>query len=225
VKSVTQVSRNTYNVLLQPKAKKIDYAPGQFAFLKLYRESLPTEEHPFTISSSPTNGKNISFTIKNSGDYTSTVKYTVPGDRARIDGPYGHFSFLRYAPCDLLFIAGGVGITPILSMIRYLRDTNDERSWTLIWGNRTEDDIIFRKEIEQITSPDRRVIHVLSEQEDWQGERGIIDKPMLDRLLNDNDRNARVFLCGPPPMMTAVRESLRELGIKGGRIHTERFAL
>jgi len=228
VSAVTQISHNVVNLdLIPPEGFDFDHLPGQFAFLKLRRQGMKDEEHPFTISSAPTSGRSISFTIKSSGDFTSTIGETRAGDTATVDGPYGRFSHLLVDSGDLLLIAGGVGITPLLSMLRYMCEIGDQRSITLIWGNRTEADILFRYELSTIESrlPNLRIVYVLSQQSEWNGEKGRMDESMLDRILTDGDRGATVFLCGPPPMMVSVTASLRKLGFRRSRIHSERFSL
>jgi len=228
VTDVKQVTHDTCNLVLKPKDGEVfDYMPGQFAFITLKRKGLRTEEHHFTLSSSPARKDTISFTIKASGDFTATINQTKVGDIAMIDGPYGRFSHLLHPPGDLVMIAGGIGITPILGMLRYMADVSDGRSVLLIWGNKTEKDIVFRDEFEALKTrlPNLRLHHVMSGQPDWAGEKGRVDDALLNRLLTERDRKARVFLCGPPVMMRLVTASLVRRGVKASRIHTERFAL
>lgn len=228
VKSVTQVSHNTWNLqLVSPTGTRIHYLPGQFAFLRLYHRGLPREQHPFTLSSSPSRPACISFTIKESGDYTSKIGHAQPGDIATVEGPFGRFSFVLHEPDALLMIAGGVGITPLLSMLRSLADAGDERPVTLISANRTQRDVLFRDELEAMTEtlPQLVVHHVLSDEPGYEGLTGYVERALLERILSDADRRSRVFLCGPPPMMTLVADALRKLGFPRRRIHTERFSL
>ncbi len=230
VASVRQLNHNVCQIELAPPADgEFRHLPGQFAFLRVYGKDVSREEHPFTISSSPGGGGLIRFTIKASGDYTRTVPGTKVGDTATVDGPYGRFSHVvRSEPGeDLLMIAGGVGITPMLSMLGYLADTEPERRVMLLWGNRTSRDIFAREELERLQSqmPQLRTHHILSEEPGWSGETGFVDESFLRRLLADRERKAQVFLCGPTPMMDSVAASLRKLGFPRRRIHTERFSL
>ena len=201
------------------------YKPGQFLIVRLIREGRVSEPHPFTISSSPASDR-LSISVKSLGDFTSTIADTKDTDSAYIDMPYGVFSFLHHDADNLVFVAGGIGCTPFMSMLRYMRDKGLKRNVLLIWGNRTEQDIPFRDELEQMTAemPSWRIVHVMSRQADWPGEKGYVNADLLRTYLSDVER-PQVFLCGPPVMMNKVIPSLHELGIPKRRIHYERFAL
>jgi NAD(P)H-flavin reductase len=164
-------------------------------------------------------------TIKESGDFTGTIGKTRIGDQARIEGPFGRFSLVNYPAQSLLFIAGGVGITPMISMLRYLRYTGDTRPAVLIYGNKKEEDILFRDELSGM--PEHvSVVHVLSAPEsNWQGPTGYVATDLIRREAGNLLEQADVFLCGPPVMMDKVLESLKELGVAGGRIHYQRFSI
>lgn len=228
VVAVQHLSPEVTNIeLAVPDGVRFRYRPGQFAFLTLYRGCQPIEEHPFTISSSPTRPGQISFTIKSSGDFTATIPATRPGNEARVDGPYGQFSILYHPATEFVFIAGGIGITPLMSNLRCMADTGDRRPVTLVWACRTRQDAIFADELDELKRrlPGLCVQYVFSEEPDWSGEQGLLDEPRLERLLKDVNRHAAVFLCGPPPMMKVVAKGLRRQGFSRRRIHTERFSL
>jgi len=233
---ITEVRRETpdvWTLRMEPPegGRRFDYRPGQFQFLTLMRadRTLPVEEHPFTIASSPTEPL-LAASIKESGDFTSTVGRTQPGDRAAVRGPYGRFSHTFGAgETSLVFIAGGIGITPLVSMLRYMRDTREDVEVLLIWGNKTEADIAFREELDRMAAGERprlRVVHVLNAAgEDWKGERGYVDRDRLQRLVGEGVEGRTYFVCGPPVMMEKVFGALRELGVQAGRVYYERFEL
>jgi predicted ferric reductase len=231
VTKVTPAGKDTYAVELSPQHGEIfSYAPGQFAFLTFHSEALPRERHPWTISSTPTRPESLIFTIKCSGDFTASIGKLKPGDTALVDGPYGLFSYpahVRDPKGELVMVAGGVGVTPMLSMIRYMADRDDTRKVTFVWSNKTEADILCREELEAIEAklPNLSIHHVLTRQKDFQGPTGRLDTPMLKELLSESSRDAAVFVCGPPPMMDAVCKVLKGIGFRAHRIHTEKFSI
>jgi predicted ferric reductase len=223
VTAVVQETPDTCSVYL--KGKPIQYKPGQFLTIQLARNGRVSESHPFTIAASPGEDR-LAISVKSLGDFTSTIPDTTSSDRAYIDAPYGVFSYLNHDAPNLVFIAGGIGITPFMSMLRDLRDKGLERNVLLIWANKTERDIAFRAELKEMASDmaSLRVVHVLSRQQDWPGERGYVDADLLQRYLAEM-RDPQVFLCGPPAMTKGVLRALHALGIPRSRIHYEQFAL
>lgn len=233
VKEVRREGRSVWNITMSPPegGKVFDYLPGQFLFVTLLRgRGLPTEEHPFTISSSPSHEGSISITPKGSGDYTSTLGKTEAGDGAAIMAPYGRFSYLLKPDMPgIVMIAGGIGITPMMSMLRYMRDTECRKPVLLIYACRTEEDVTFREELEAMAlsegSPLLDMVIVLSKPDaSWEGERGYVDRQKLERLAGDVSDTA-IFICGPPPMMGKVSGELLEMGADAVNIHMERFSL
>jgi predicted ferric reductase len=163
VTAVVQETHDTCSVYL--KGKPIKHKPGQSLTIQLARNGRVSESHPFTISASPGEDRLV-ISVKSLGDFTSTIPDTMTSDRAYIDAPYGVFSYLNHDAPNLVFIAGGIGITPFMSMLRDLRDRGLERNVLLIWGNKTERDIAFRAELEDMASDmaSLRVVHVLTKQ-------------------------------------------------------------
>ena len=202
-----------------------EYNPGQFMIVQFKRNGDVSESHPFTLSSSPTREK-LAITVKAAGDFTSTLSQTKVSDFGYLDIPYGVFSFLNTTGEDFVFIAGGIGITPFISMLRYMRDKALRKPVLLLWANKTEAEILFRQELETLaaTWPSLKVVHVLSRQNSWPGERGHIDGKKLRKYIGDFEI-PHFFICGPPPMMKDVERTLRSFGVPGKRIRTERFAL
>ena len=231
VAAVSRIGPKVHAVELEPTGcRTFPYLPGQFSFVSFGSAGLAPEEHHFTLSSTPTRPERIIFTIKSSGDFTSRIGMLQPGDRAVLDGPYGLFSHcaLGDAPGrEIIMIAGGIGITPMLSMLRYIADVEYRRTVKLIWSNKTCKDIFCGQELNAMRQKmdGLTVHHVLTGQPGYKGLTGRLDAAMLARLLKGCSRTARVFVCGPQPMMIAVSHILKELGFKSGSISTERFSL
>jgi len=219
---------NAWTVVLKPLGKYFTFHPGQFAWLTLWDSPFADSEHPFSISSSAEDYSQLSFTIKALGDFTSQIGSLIPGDIAFVDGPYGSFTCDRHPHAtSFLFIAGGVGITPMMSMLRTLKDRNDPRPITLIYANKDWDQIMFRDELDEMQkSPSLQVVHVLDKPpEDWNGSTGFITKELLSQHLAEaTTKNVvEIFVCGPIPMMTAVEKHLDDLKVWPGDVHSERF--
>jgi len=202
------------------------FAPGQFAWLTLRGSPFRFEEHPFSFASGAAPGGRLEFTIKALGDFTRTIGTVQPGERAYLDGPYGVFSTDRYprAP-GFVFVAGGVGIAPIMSMLRTAADRGERRPLTLVYANDRWEDVIFREDIERLRGRlDLRVAHVLAAPPpDWTGERGYVDEALLARHVPAAPGGFEYFLCGPRPLTDAAQRALRALGVPLGRVHFELF--
>lgn len=232
VEEVRQETPDVWTLRLAlPKGDAAHHLPGQFHFLTFPNSAaVPAEEHHFTISSSPTLGNFLESTIKASGDFTSQVGKIQPGETAIVQGNFGRFSYtLNHDESELVFIAGGIGITPLMSMLRHMRDTGDERPATLIYGSRTEADIVFRNELDDMQlkqNPKLRVEHVLSTpDETWPGESGHIDGKMLNRLLDGDLMKTGFYVCGPAAMTDQVVTALRHQMVPHRKLHTESFSL
>ena len=204
------------------------FLPGQFLTLTVLTDGKPVRR-TYTIASSPTQHDYVEVTVKHeaggvvSGYLHDQVK---EGDLLDCSGPSGSFVFTgRECKCILL-IGGGVGITPLMSVIRYLTD----RAWAgdvyLIYSVHSPQDIIFREEIEYLARrhPNFRVVVTVSHPEgtDWAGEKGRITKELITKSVPDL-ASRYVHLCGPVPMMEAVKKVLAELGVPADRVKTEAF--
>jgi predicted ferric reductase len=218
---------NTWTLVLESVDHPgMPFMPGQFAWLKL-GSSFTLEEHPFSFSSSALRHDRVEFGIKELGDFTSTIKDVQPGTRASLDGPHGAFCIDRYPAVGYVFIAGGVGITPMISFLRTMADRSDPRPVLLVYADRDWEGIAFREEIDGLKEQlDLEVLYVLQEPpDDWQGEKGMITPELLERHMPRELIHRNFFICGPPPMMEAVQASLLEHGAQQDHIHLERFNL
>ncbi len=177
--------------------------------------------HPFSISSAP-NGSWLRITIKELGDWSAALQRVPVGTRVFVEGPYGVLTGARRTRQRVLLIAGGIGITPLRSLLEALPAGPGDL--TLLYRVRNERDIVFRDELEALARirgadvqylPGRR--HQPPRSLDPLGPTGL-------RTLVPDVRDRDVYVCGPAPMMQHVESSLRKLGLPSRQIHAERFA-
>ena len=219
-----------WTLTLQPhRDGSFHFAPGQFQYLRLYGAQVSSEEHPFTIASSPARAGRMSLTIKESGNFTAGIGRVRSGDLATVHGPFGRFSYtLHPDEGDLAFVAGGVGITPLMSMLRYMRDRREPRRVLLAYASRSAADMLFTDELEAMQVgeyPVLKVVHVLADAPpSWIGETGRLEADRLVRLCGGIEGKA-FYLCCPPLMTAALIRGLRRMGVSPRRIHADYFSL
>jgi predicted ferric reductase len=204
------------------------YWPGQFSFITIFSPHISKEEHPFTIASAPSRHASLEFIVRTTGDWTGQLKNIQPGDRVSLNGPFGLFSHLPLSKKnEIIMIAGGIGITPMLSMLRFMAQRGDQRKITLIWSNQTRKHIILQPEFRdlEVQLEGLRIFHVLTRDLDDRGENGRLDLVKLKRLIADCDNPAAIFVCGPDQMMKAVKNFMVSLGFSKRMIFMERFRL
>lgn len=221
VKSVHQRAPQQWELTVTPDAHSgFDYKAGQFAWLNVGHSAFSLHENPFSISSAPSDGPDVSFLIKELGDFTRTVGQIETGTRAYLDGPYGHMTVQDRHEPGIALIAGGVGVAPMLGILRDLRLRNDPREVKMIYANRAEQQIVCRQELEP-----ENVTYVLSDPPaDWAGETGFIDAVLMDRVFTPDQYTNWVFvICGPPIMMDIVEDILIAKGTPASQILSERF--
>ncbi len=191
----------------------VDFTPGQFCTVRISGNS---EDKPLTFANSPEED-NILFTVKKIGSWTSEMHLLEPGDYLEISEPEGEsLNFDSSIDSDIVFIAGGSGITPFMSALRYAADKDLRNDFILINSNRQEKDIIFREELEKLGQrQNMKVVNTLTKQ-DWDGETGEVDKEMLEKHVSDPKKRLW-YICGPPPMIKDVRKILDEMGIEENR--------
>lgn len=227
VKEIRAERGSSWTLTLTPEGHSgFRFSPGQFAWLTLRASPFRAKEHPFSFSGSAEDTGTLSFTIKELGDFTSTIGSIRRGETAYVDGPHGVFTVDHFPHVDrFVFIAGGVGIAPIMSMLRTLADRNDPRPLLLVYGNWRWDGVLFREQIEALRPRlNLEVVHVLQEPPpEWTGLLGILSEPVLQRVIPEPARASVFFLCGPKPMSDSVQRTLRRMGVPLNRIHCELF--
>jgi ferredoxin-NADP reductase len=230
-RQVHRITDDVRTFLFEPAATALfQHEPGQFVTLQLQIDGSPVSRC-YTISSPPTRPHLLGITVKRQpGGLVSNWLHDsmVPGRRVSATGPFGIFTIARRPSPKYLFLSGGSGITPVMSMTRTLHDLGSDADVLFVHSARTPADIIFRRELETIAStvPTVRVVHVCEHdapQEPWGGLRGRVGTDMLRLLVPDLTERV-VFCCGPAPYMAAVRRALRDIGLDMQRYHEESFS-
>lgn len=227
VVAVEQECCNSWTLTLAPDGHAgLQFKPGQFAWLTLRSSPWRVREHPFSISSSALKPKRVDFSIKELGDFTRTIKDITVGETAYVDGPYGAFSVDRYPQAPgFVFIAGGVGVAPIIGMLRTLADRREKRPLWFIYSNNRVQEIMFAGALEQLKQRlNLQLVHVLKQPpENWHGEDGLVTAELMQRVLPEDLTVYEYFLCGPKAMSESVQSDLNRLKVKRKQIHFELF--
>lgn len=220
---------NVWTLAIRPKGHEgFRFQPGQFAWITLDISPFRMREHPFSMSSSGDNPERLEFSIKALGDFTQTIKDIKSGTKAYLDGPYGVFTSDRYwDAAGFVLIAGGIGITPMMSMLVTAIERRDDRPYLLIYANKSWEDMTFREELDGlIDSIDLMIIYVLRQpSEDWTGETGYVDKALLQKYIPIHRGSRQYFVCAAPVMMEQVEEALHDLEVPITNIQMEHFNL
>src|SRR5262249_55717526 len=175
VADVRKERGDTWTLVMQPDGHPgLRFSPGQFAWLTVWGSPFKITGHPFTFSSSAAiaDGR-VEMSIRNLGDFTGAIHEVPVGKRVYLDGPYGAFTIGNPADMHVL-IAGGIGVTPMMSMIRTLADRGDRRPVILLYGSKDWESITFREDLEALkTRLDLTIVHVVENPPTgWTGEPG-----------------------------------------------------
>ena len=209
----------TFRVNAPEGGKLFEHMPGQCAMV-----CVPgVGEAMFSITSSPTNKEYQEFSIKKCGVLTDCLHSLEVGDQITVRGPYGN-NFpvdTELKGKNLLFVAGGIGLAPLRSVINYVIDNRaDYGTVDILYGSRSADDLVQLKEIQEVWCKTEGVnVHLTidREQEGWDGHVGFVPA-YLKELELSNDKT--VLVCGPPIMIKFVLQGLKELGFENEQIYT-----
>lgn len=217
VKEVKEVDEAVIEITMIPTIKKMNFAAGQFMFFSF--KTLP-EWHPFSISSSPQQNE-LKITAKALGDYTEKLKEIKPNTPVKIEGPYGRFTHTNAKYQEQIWVAGGIGITPFLSMIRQLKTAKEKESYNIVlfYSVRTKKEALFLKELQEISTQNKNIKII-----PWfSDEKGHLTLNNIKALAPLEKRE--FFLCCPPAMLKSLKKELKSQGISKQRIHSEEFKL
>lgn len=227
-------AKGTKSFFWEPE-KSLTYLPGQFLYYTLPSLKYPDprgDTRHFTICSSPTEGKTLRLTtrIRPESGYKKTLDELPLGSEIEGEGPNGTFILNDNDLGPHVFLAGGIGITPFRCMLKYVADKKLSHQIHLIYSNSIPEEITFRKEFEQLvlTYPNIKISMTITKPEEskekWTGLTGRIDENLIKKLVtSDYSSSALFWLCGPPPMVDAVRDILGKVGVTSNRLRAEKF--
>ena len=203
------------------KAPDFSYEAGQYIMAKMGTALFRF----FSISSSPTETGYIEFTTRMTGsDYKNALDQLKAGDTIHISGPFGRFTY-KPEYKKIVFLSGGIGITPIRSIMKYVSDKKIDTDIVLLYGNKNEEGIVFKKDLDEISiGKNMKVIHVLSDPGPaWTGYRGYITKDIIAKEVPDY-LERQFYNVGPPGMVAALTKTLEDMNIPKENIILENFA-
>ena len=209
----------TFRVLTPDGKKAFEHIPGQCAML-----SIPgVGEGMFSITSSPTNQEYMEFSIKKCGCLTSWLHQMDVGQQITIRGPYGNGFPVEseFKGQDLLFIAGGIGLAPLRSVINYVRDNRANYGKVdIVYGSRSKEDLVDYQEIlDEWCKDDGIEVHLTIDnpQDNWDGHVGFVPNYVKELGF---DTNKTAIICGPPIMIKFTLAGLQELGFNKTQVYT-----
>ena len=200
--------------------REFSYMPGQFAELSV----LGYGEAPISITSSPTQGETLQFCIKRMGVVTAAIHGLGEGEKIAIRGPYGNtFPVEMMKGKDIVFVAGGIGLAPLRSLINYMLDESNRKDFkdiAIFYGARTPGDLLFKYDLDEWEKRGDVRYHVTVDKGDdsWKGNVGVV--PTILKEAAPDSSNAVALTCGPPIMIKFVLKELIGLGFKDQDIIT-----
>jgi ferredoxin-NADP reductase len=224
---VAAVIPRTYNVKSYrfKRPSSLDYKAGQFMFVTLKVDGQELRK-PFSISSSPTEKDYVEFTKKLTGHpFSNRLDGLEIGDPVTIEAPFGNFTFDGESE-RIGLLSGGVGITPLRCICKFCTDKKLRTKVTLLYGNRTEADIVFRQELEQMQRQNYNLkvaFTVAEPKANWEGYTGNIDAEMIKKEIPEYPETL-FYLCGPPTMVQAIENLFKVLNVPSENVKKENFS-
>lgn len=205
-----------------PPGKNIPFFPGQFFMVRF---DDPTFHRAYSIASSPTQKNHIDITMDLVGEFTHKLWETKVGDYLIFKGPYGKFYFSEEMNNDLILIGGGLGITPLMSIITYCNDKKLQNKINLIYSVKTPKHIVYNEEIKKIKDENKNFDYIITvtrpnNGDNWDGRTGRIDEDLLKENIKDI-QNSLYFICGPLKFIKSTIAMLESLSVKKDQIKTD----
>lgn len=232
VKSIERGTPTIWTIEFEPVDGKIPtYNPGEYYWIYFEDGDISREGHPFSTSSSITNRYNnsIEFMIKDAGDWTDSLKNIEVGNKARLEGPHGDMYQPHIQALDesvpFVLLAGGIGLTPMLSIARHEREIGSQREIHLVWGLSWEEDLFMLEELEEMQRENPNFhVHIIFSNEEVEGYPfGFISNEYLEEVGAAPYIDGHFFVCGPAPMIDATKRILNHANVPYDQRHIDDF--
>jgi ferredoxin-NADP reductase len=208
-----------------PENANIDFYPGQFFMVSFVDDPEIKVSRAYSIASSPLNKKYLEIGLDKVGPFTTKLFSMKEGDLLKFKGPYGKFYFNEEMKNNLVLIAGGTGITPLMGIIRYCNDKKLHNKIKFIYSVKTAHDIMYRHDLEKIKNENKNFDYVVTvtrpnAEHNWKGRIGRIDIEFLKQNIEDIESSI-YFLCGPKDFVHSIIEMLENSGVKKEKVKTD----
>ena len=229
VKSVVGESADTYSLTLEPDGHEgIPFEAGQVAWISTGQSPFVLSRNPFSYSGSSEADGDLRFSIKNLGDFTSTIPNMQKGQRVYVDGPYGTFNLNDPRMQNgLVLIAGGIGLAPVMSILNTMADRGDHRPCYVFYGDLNEDTALYEDEFEQLKPKlNLAFVQVLEKPLDVEYPHQVyITMDIMLANLPQNYQELFYFVCGPAAMLRAIEKHFDSMGVSMSQVHEENYTM
>lgn len=232
VQENTKITSSTLLITLQrdEQERHLAFQPGQYAAISFERKGKPSAARCFSIVSSPTDQDILQFSMRVRGRFTTALSKLQKDDIVNVAGPFGGFVFDASLDKDAILLAGGIGITPFMSIMRYLARLNADNNVTLLYSCQNQDDVPFGDELLAIhkAHPNLKTIFVVGDGPTNKLPAdnvipGRISLELLNKLTDNDYTRHKFFICGPPGFMKIMSSTIMKQGVPKRRVMTEAF--
>jgi ferredoxin-NADP reductase len=233
VESSSLITNNILSLKVRAQNPKdiFEFKPGQYVSLSFNKNGRPSPMRCFSIASSSSGKGTLEFGIRVAGTFTKELSKLKPGDEISIMGPFGSLVCNPKKNDDIVLIAGGIGITPFLSMIKSSLVDNWQNKITLLYGARSWKETAYKSELLYLREKNSSFepFFFLSDEPKKSNDKNIINGPItaekVENIFNGNFENKSFYLCGPPGLMSAIKKILISKNVPSEKIFSEEFSV
>ena len=229
IKEKREVAKGTLMVTFELVGEEVEWTPGEYFWVELLDPPYEDEKGPrrhITVVTSPTEGGALGLATRlRDSAFKRSLAEMPEGAPVDVEQPKGSFTLPEDTSKRYAFVAGGIGITPFRSMLRYIADKDLDYDITLVYSNRDIESTAFLDELKELESvvPRCRVIFTMTDDPSWEGDARMLDADVLRDLLGDLE-SFHFMIAGPPPMAKSVEASLLEAGLSEDQVKSDSFS-